>query len=110
MDIMHLTHIHTWIGKQKSLFEWPSYSPDMVPDDFFLYRRFKAIVFKTLIEEFKQRIMEDCNNTASVTIKAITNKFLREPSSGRQPVRRSFMLSLDTLSKIHFFIKIKLQF
>lgn len=82
----------------------------MVPDDFYLYRCLKAIVFKTPIEEFKRRIMEDYNNTVSATIKAIANKFLQVSSSGRQPVRRYFMLNLDTLNKIHFLLKLSYNF
>lgn len=66
-----------WIGRRGPT-EWPPRSPDMAPNDFFLWGHLKSIVYRTppnTLEELKARIIEACDTIPFQTFEAVRNEF-----------------------------------
>ncbi|XP_018573715.1 putative mediator of RNA polymerase II transcription subunit 12 [Anoplophora glabripennis] len=53
-----------WIGRRGAI-EWPARSPDLSPNDFFLWGYLKSVVFASQpenLEDLRQRIVNECRN------------------------------------------------
>ncbi len=82
-----------WIGYRSSYVQWPPGSPDLTPSDFYFWRQWKTLVYRTPIESSKklvQQIRDVCDAIRAVvkTIQNATNTVmcrseLRYDNSGR---------------------------
>lgn len=78
-DYLNTHFPNHWIGTHGPV-SWPPQSPDLTPDDFFLWGTLKNSVYKSRcnnIEELKQKIIDACNNISVDTLYAVTNREVR---------------------------------
>lgn len=72
--------ISRWIGTNGPI-KWPARSPDLTPNDYFLWGYLKSMVYSTeptTLEDLQQRILNTCRNIPIVTLrKTVTNGILR---------------------------------
>lgn len=66
-----------WIGR-RGFVEWPPRSPDLAPNDFFLWGYLKSKVFRqpvASINELKERIVDACRQIPPQTFQAVRDEF-----------------------------------
>lgn len=76
-EFLNKHYPNRWIGR-RGFIEWPPRSPDMAPNDFFLWGHLKSIVYRTppnSIDELRTRIVEACNAIPFETFEAVRNSF-----------------------------------
>lgn len=79
-DYLDKNYPNKWIGRRGSFLEWPPRSPDLAPNDFFLWGYLKSIVYKTpptSLDELKYRIKDGCSKITPQTFEAVRQDFLQ---------------------------------
>lgn len=76
-DYLDDAYPNRWIGRRGTI-EWPPRSPDLAPNDFFLWGHLKSVVFRTpphSVDELKTRITRACHEISTETFRKVREEF-----------------------------------
>lgn len=82
-NFLNHTFVNSWIGRGGPV-EWPARSPDLSPNDFFLWGHLKSTIYTARrhqnIDSLKDSITEACFNVPPTVIQAVRQNFYNRSS------------------------------